>query len=139
MHPFDTHAAVKDLIAGGLSEIAAEKIVGAITACKNSEKNGIPSKEQIIALEKQIATFNDTFATKADLKIEITNLRTELKTEIADLRSELKTEIAGVKNEFLNSKADLLKWYITGSITMVAVITGIIGGAMAMLLKILGH
>lgn len=132
MHPFDTHAAVKDLIAGGLSEIAAEKIVGAITACKNSEKNGIPSKEQIIALEKQIATFNDTFATKADLTIQITNLKSELKTEIADLRTELKTEISGVK-------ADLLKWYITGSITMVAVITGIIGGAMAMLLKILGH
>lgn len=142
MLSFDAHTIIKELVADGLKETVAEKLIKAISFSKSSDLDKLPSKEQIFAVEKQLDNvekhvaavekdvddFKTNFATKADL----TALKGELKADMAVIRGEVKADMAAME-------ARLLKWYITTSITMVAIITGIVGGAFALLFKILGH
>ena len=43
----------------------------------------------------------------AELKVEMTELRSELRTEMAELRSEVRTEIAGVKTEMAELRTEM--------------------------------
>ena len=53
------------------------------------------------------SAFEDTVATKADLKIEVGAVRADLKTEIAGVRSDIEKLEASVKGDI-----KLLKWMI---------------------------
>jgi hypothetical protein len=61
-----------------------------------------PQAEAVVATVQEAAAGAD-LATKADLKAEITALRTELKAEIAEVRTELKAEIAELRGELPQS------------------------------------
>ena len=67
---------------------------------------GIEAKQAEAIVHTMAGAFEDTVATKADLKIEIgavrselAEVRAELKAEIAEVKTELKAEIAGVKTD----------------------------------------
>jgi len=71
---FDTHSAVKRLIKNGVREKQAEEFVKIITEIKDTEFDKVASKEQVAVLEKDLETFMQHVATKADLE----KVRTEL-------------------------------------------------------------
>lgn len=73
---FDTHNAVKKLIAKGLKEPQAEIIVNTIMESRTSEFNQLATKEQLIEL-------------RSEMKTGIGKLSTEVKTDIEKLRTEI--------------------------------------------------
>ena len=68
---------------------------------------GIEAKQAEAIVHTMAGAFEDTVATKADLKIEIGAVRSDLKTEIAAVKAELKQDIASVKGDI-----KLLKWMV---------------------------
>ena len=74
MH-IDTHKAFTKLIEAGLKKEAAEGIIGVIEESRQSGLDGLATKQDL-----------------ADVRLEISNVRSELKEEIASVRTELRSE-----------------------------------------------
>ena len=82
-HPLDTHAMIKDFVAGGFTEKQAETQVRALSNL----------------LTHNLATRHGLEEVRKDLKIEIEALRKETKTDIEQLRKETKTDIEQLRKE----------------------------------------
>lgn len=152
MLSFDAHNVIKELVAEGLKETVAEKIVRTITASKSSDMDKLPSKEQLFAVEKQLDSVAKQVATverdvsivKQDLsdmekhattmEKDVENFKDNFVTKVDLLATEkrLDDKIHQVKAEIAFAQNTMLKWYIPTSITIVVVITGV-------LFKLLGH
>ena len=74
-----------------------------LKASDNLKAAGIEAKQAEAIVYTMAGAFEDTVATKADLKIEIGAVRAEL----AEVKAELKQDIAAVKGDI-----KLLKWMI---------------------------
>lgn len=81
----DTHRVVKRLQDAGASEQLAETWTDILRESRELDLSQL--------------------VTKADLKVELADLRGELKREIADLRGDLRREIA-------ETRAELIKWMV---------------------------
>ncbi len=90
---FDRHIYIKKFIAKGMSEELAEEVTDAIKLSKDADFSNL--------------------ATKADLKAEVQ----EVRTEIAEL------------------KAEIIKWMFGGFISVIGLLTGVIGLTATILVK----
>ena len=64
--------------------------------------------EQAEALAKAIGQQGDRFATKSDLEVETTKLR----SEIRDLRAYCDVQFSQVRGDIKDKKADLIRWIV---------------------------
>lgn len=124
---FDTHAAVKTLTSAGASDELAEAFV----------RVAQDAREHL-----DLATKADLRTETAEVRTEIANLDTRLSTHIADLRAEQRTGIAGVRTEIAESRAEianlesrLIKW-IVGTAIAAAIASASIT---TVLLRLLGE
>ena len=86
----NTHAVVKKFTQHGFTEEHAELIVDAI-----NDQND------------QLATKNDLAILKTELKTDINELKVELKTDINELKVELKADITALKTDIYNLELKL--------------------------------
>ena len=112
-HPLDTHAMIKDFVAGGFTEKQAETQVRALSNL----------------LTHNLATRHGLEEVRKDLKIEIEALRKETKTDIEQLRKEMKTDIELVRKDIELLRRDLsnlvLKAQLAGVGATVAILSAI--------------
>ena len=117
---FDTHAAVKRLIAVGLEDRVAEEVVTSIACSRDYDFSKLVTKEE------SSKGFNKIETEIALIKQEIKASRKELKADIEALRKELIAEIA-------NSKNDILKWFVG---LFVVQMTSVVGLFITILIKL---
>lgn len=128
MHTFDTHKHIKELQATGFDEHQAEVIVKSLFESRDYDVSKLATKEQVFVLEKDVKSIEKdvkslrvemregfqwiykemkNFATKDELQMLRTELRTEMKNFVTkdEFYSYVKSETTAVKN-------DILKWMI---------------------------
>jgi len=135
MHTFDTHKHIKELQATGFDERQAEVIVKSLFESRDYDVSKLATKEQVFVLEKDVKSIEkDVRAIEKDVKSlrvemregfqciykEMKNFAT--KDELQMLRTELRTEMKNfvtkdefysyVKSETTAVKNDILKWMI---------------------------
>ena len=93
-YTLDTHAAIQDLVATGLTPEQAEAIVATVATSDAS----LATKGDLTAA---------TGAVTGDLRSEIQLVRTDLQTEIQSVKTELQTEIQSVKTEIQTENKQL--------------------------------
>lgn len=128
MHTFDTYKHIKELQATGFDERQAEVIVKSLFESRDYDVSKLATKEQVFVLEKDVKSIEKdvkslrvemregfqciykemkNFATKDELQMLRTELRTEMKNFVTkdEFYSYVKSETTAVKN-------DILKWMI---------------------------
>ena len=101
---FDTHAAVKRLIAVGLEDRVAEEVVTSIACSRDYDFSKLVTKEEsskgFNKIETEIALIKQEIkASRKEFKAEIEAPRKELKADIEASRRELKAEIEASRKE----------------------------------------
>ena len=91
MLTFDTYKAVKALREAGFDDAQAEAVTEQIS----------------VAIDESVATKDDVGKAQAELKTEVTELRTELKTDVAELRAELGQVRTELKADVAELRAEL--------------------------------
>lgn len=82
----------------------------ALEYIRNLEAVGVRRDQAEVHVQLVLDAIGEELATKqdiADLKSEISGVRSELKAEIAELRSELKVEIAEVRSDIANVRTSM--------------------------------
>ena len=109
---FDTHAAVKRLIAVGLQDRVAEEVVSSIAHSRDYDFSKLVAKEEFFKFREEFSEhkqevserFNKIENEIALIKQEIKVSRKELKADIETLRKEARTDNEILRNEL---KADI--------------------------------
>ena len=128
---FDTHAAVKRLIAVGLQDRVAEEVVTSIALGRDYDFSKLVTKEEFFNFKEEFFKFREEFSEYkqevserfnkieteiALIKQEIKALRKEFKAEISVLRQEQETGFATLSiqlsTEIVKSKHETLRWII---------------------------
>ena len=128
---FDTHAAVKRLIAVGLQDRVAEEVVTSIALGRDYDFSKLVTKEEFFNFKEEFFKFREEFSEYkqevserfnkieteiALIKQEIKALRKEFKAEISVLRQEQETGFATLSiqlsAEIVKSKHETLRWII---------------------------
>jgi protein subunit release factor A len=132
----DTYAFIKRLRDNGLPEIQAQVIIQAILDSREYDLSTLVTKEQFNALQNEVALIRQdivhirsVMATKSDIaeiRIEISELKSEMKSDIAELRNELKSDIAEIKVSIADIKTDILKWIVPLFIAMLGMMVTIL-------------
>ena len=123
MQVFNTHQAVKKFIGVGINEEQAELIIETITAIKQYDISHLATKEDLYVTKAELK--QDI----AEVKQEITEVKAELKQDIADVRHEVAELRGEMKSAIAHSKSDTIKWMI-GMMTPMAI------GIISILVKI---
>ena len=126
---FDTHAAVKRLIAVGLQDRVAEEVVSSIALGRDYDFSKLVTKDEFLKfkgevsekfnkIENEIALIKQEIKTsRKETKAEIEALRKEAKADNEVLRNELKAEIEVLRKEVIGeiviNKNDILKWVVS--------------------------
>ena len=152
---FDTHAAVKRLIAVGLQDKIAEEVVASIARGRDYDFSKLVTKEEFgehkqemserfnkieteIALIKQEIKISrkefktDIEASRKEARADNSALKAELKAEINALRKDMEIGFARLSAEIVKSKHDTLKWVIG---LFIIQITSIVGFFITILVK----
>ena len=159
---FDTHGAVKRLIAVGLQDKIAEEVVTSIARGRDydfsklitkdeffkykqevSEKFNLVDKrfdaidKEIALIKQEIKAFRKEFkadieASRKEARADNSALKSELKAEIDALRKEVEIGFARLSAEIANSKNDTLKWVVG---LFIIQITSIVGFFVTILVK----
>ena len=121
---FDTHAAVKRLVAVGLQDKIAEAVVTSIASSRDYDFSKLVTKEEFFNFKEEVSErFNAIDKEIALIKQEIKVLRKETKADIEALRKELKADnqalrkdqetiYAKLSAEIAQSKNETLRWVI---------------------------
>ena len=105
---FDTHKFVKDLTRNGMPNKQAEVLADHYASLLNDR---LATKEDLFGLRKELK--GDINSLHSELKGDISSLRNELKGDISDLRSELKGDISDLRKDMI-SLEERLKGDISG-------------------------
>ena len=89
-----------ELAKHGISDRYAELMIKALP----SEPDRLATKDDLAVLGSDLRTEMAELST--ELRTEMADLRTELKTEMADLRTELKTEMADLRTDLKTEMAN---------------------------------
>ena len=139
---FDTHAAVKRLIAVGLEDRVAEEVVTSIACSRDYDFSKLVTKEEsskgFNKIETEIALIKQEIkASRKEFKAEIEASRKELKADIEASRKEFKADIEALRKELIaeiaNSKNDILKWFVG---LFVVQMTSVVGLFITILIKL---
>ena len=107
---FDTHAAVKRLIAVGLQDRVAEEVVSSIAHSRDYDFSKLVTKDEFFNFKEEVsARFNAIDKEIALIKQEIKVLRKETKADNEALRKELKADIEVLRKEFKSDNEALRK------------------------------
>ena len=110
---FDTHAAVKRLIAVGLQDRVAEEVVTSIALSRDYDFSKLVTKEEFAEYRQETSErFNKIETEIALIKQEIKAFRKETKADIEALRKESKAGIETLRKEN-KSETDLLRQEIS--------------------------
>ena len=116
MLAFDTHKAVKALKEAGFDDPQAEAVVATVGEAIGGS---IATKADIAEVRAEITELRT--ATKADM----TELRAEMKTDIAELRAEMKTDIAELRAEMADQFSILYRHLWSMAIGIVGFTAGL--------------
>ena len=106
---FDTHAAVKRLIAVGLQDRVAEEVVSSIALGRDYDFSKLVTKDEFFKFREEVSErFNKIESEIALIKQEIKVSRKELKSDIETLRKEARTDNSALKGE-LKAEIDALR------------------------------
>ena len=128
---FDTHAAVKRLVAVGLQDKVAEEVVASIAHSRDYDFSKLVTKDEFFNFKEEFFNFKEEVSARfnaidkeiALIKQEIKVLRKETKADIEALRKELKADnqalrkdqetiYAKLSAEIAQSKNETLRWVI---------------------------
>ena len=97
---FDTHAAVKRLVAVGLQDKIAEAVVTSIASSRDYDFSKLVTKEEFFNFKEEVSErFNAIDKEIALIKQEIKTFRKETKADNEALRKELKADNEALRKE----------------------------------------
>ena len=118
---FDTHAAVKEMVAAGFTEKQSEtqiRIFSDIIISNLATKKDIADVRRDIE-ELRSSTKLDIEKLSSETKSDIEKLRSETKSDIENLRLSTKADIEGLR-------AEIAKWMLGGFMTMIALLVAVL-------------